>query len=109
MSQPIACSLSPDALRDRVDSISALNRGYLRTYMLERATLRLVYDSAATRDVHALVASEQECCGFLRFAIEESENAIELRIDAPKNDDLDLEPLFAPFLSGAPGLAKHER
>ena len=109
MSQPIVCSLTPDALADRLGWIGALNRDFLRAYTLERTTLRLVYDAAASRDVHALVASERKCCGFLRLGIAVSGDGIELRIDAPENDDLDLEPLFAPFLSGAPGLAKHER
>ena len=101
MSHPIACSLSPDALTDRVGWIDALNRNFLRAYTLERTTLRLTYDAAAMREVHALVASEQECCGFLRFEIRDASDAIELRIDAPNVSEMNVEPLFDPFLSGA--------
>jgi hypothetical protein len=101
MSQPIACTLSPEALKGRLDWISAVNRDCLRAYSLERTTLRLTYGAAATREVHALVASERKCCGFLRFEIQESRDVIELRIEAPESDEMDLEPLFAPFLSGA--------
>ncbi|HEY8311862.1 MAG TPA: hypothetical protein VIG47_14965 [Gemmatimonadaceae bacterium] len=98
---PIACTLSPEALADRIGRVSALNRDFLLAYSLERTTLRLTYDAAAARDVRALVASERECCGFLRFAIGESANAIELCIRAPNVGDMISEPLFAPFLSGA--------
>ena len=101
MSQRIACSLSPDALSDRLSWIGVLNRNFLRTYSLERTSLRLVYDAAASRDVHALVARERECCGFLRFEIQESGNATKLWIGAPESDDLANEALFAPFLEGA--------
>jgi hypothetical protein len=101
MSHPIACSLSPDALTDRIGWIGALNRTFLRAYTLDRTTLRLTYDGAAAREVHALVASEQECCGFLRFEIREASDAIELRIDAPNVSEMNVEPLFDPFLSGA--------
>ena len=101
MSHPIACSLSPDALTDRIGWIGALNRTFLRAYTLERTTLRLTYDAAAMREVHALVASEQECCGFLRFEIRDASDAIELRIDAPNVSEMNVEPLFDPFLSGA--------
>jgi hypothetical protein len=101
VSNPIACSLSPDALKDRLGWIAALNRNFLRAYTREHSMLRLTYDPAAMRDVRTLVASEQECCGFLRFAIRESGDAMELRIDAPDLDGMNVEPLFAPFLSGA--------
>ena len=98
---PIACSLSRQALTDRIAWIRALNRDFLRAYSLARTALRLVYDPAAARDIHTLVAREQECCGFLSFAIEESDATIELRIDAPDVGEMNAETLFAPFLSGA--------
>jgi len=99
---PIACSLSTDALADRIGWIAALNRGSLRGHRLQRGTLRLVYDVAAAEDVRMLVKRERECCGFLRFAIEESNNRVELSIVAPVHDEIDVEPLLAPFLSGVP-------
>ena len=98
---PIACSLSPDALAGRLEWISALNRRFLHAYYLERRTLRLVYDVAATEDVCSLVESERECCGFLTFTIFDSNGAIELQIGALTTDEMDSEPLFAPFLSSA--------
>jgi hypothetical protein len=101
MGNPVACSLSPNALKDRLGWIGTLNRNFLRAHTLERTTLRLTYEAAAMRDVRALVAREQECCGFLRFAIQKSADAIELRIDAPDVDEMNVEPLFDPFLSGA--------
>lgn len=105
----MACSLPPEALIDRIGWISALNRDHLRACRLERTTLQLTYDAAASREVRALVASEQECCRFLRFAIQESQKEIELRIDVPTNDEMNVGLLFAPFLIGAPEAAKAAR
>lgn len=102
MPQPIACSLSPEALTDRIDWIRALNGNCLRTYSLDRAMLRLTYDAAAGRDVHALVARERECCGFLHFEIQESDDTIELCISADDSEEMNLEALFAPFIASAP-------
>lgn len=99
--QPIACSLSPEALRDRSDWIGALNRNCLLAYSLDDATLHLTYDAAARGDVQALIARERMCCGFLHFEIRESGDTFELRIDAPEIDEMNVELLFAPFLSGA--------
>jgi hypothetical protein len=99
MSNPVACSLSPNALKDRLGWIGMLNRTFLRTYTLERTTLRLTYDAAAAHDVRTLGASERECCPFLRLEIREAGDTIELRIDAPESEGMDVEPLFAPFLN----------
>ena len=44
---PIACSLSSEALTDRIGWISALNRDFLRACRRDGATLRLTYDAAA--------------------------------------------------------------
>lgn len=99
---PIACSLSAEALADRIGLISELNRSFLRAHRLGRGALRLVYDVAAAEDVRMLVEREQECCGFLRFAIEESNDGIELCIEAPVQAEIEVDPLFAPFLSGVP-------
>ena len=96
----IACSLSTDALGNRLEWIAALNREYLREMRSERTRLQLSYDARAAALVHELVANEQECCGFLRFTTREMSTAIELRIDAPDDLETDAAPLFAPFLSG---------
>ena len=96
----IACSLSPDALGDRLAWIAALNREYLREMRSERTTLHLSYDARAAGRVRELVGKEQQCCGFLRFTTREMSTRIELRIDAPDDPELDAAPLFAPFLSG---------
>ena len=100
-SLPIACSLSREALEDRLAWIGGVNRDFLRTYALHRTTLRLAYDIDAERDLRVLVESERKCCNFLRFAIRESADAIELHIEAPDLDVMNIESLFAPFLGGA--------
>jgi hypothetical protein len=107
--QPIACSLTKEALADRLGWISALNQGFLRARKLEGATLTLTYDARALADVQTLIAKEQECCGFLRFSVENFESTIEMRIEAPEVDEMHAEPLFAPFLSGAPNAANDVR
>ncbi|MEP7066924.1 MAG: hypothetical protein ABI889_12885 [Gemmatimonadota bacterium] len=97
---PIACSLSDEERATRTGWISELNRGFLRHHQLEHGTLRLEYDVAAAENVLTLVEREQECCAFLHFAILASDDRIELRIDAPVSDGMNVEPLFAPFLGG---------
>ena len=96
----IACSLLPDALRDRLEWIAVLNREYLREMRSECTTLHLSYDARAAGRVQELVGKERECCGFLRFTLWEMPTGIELRIDAPADLEMDAAPLFAPFLSG---------
>jgi hypothetical protein len=98
---PIACSLSVDAFADRLDWIARLNRECLREFRVDGRSLRLVYRAEAGQQIRELVEKEGECCGFLRFAIHETSDAIELRIDAPNVDGRNVEPLFAPFLSDA--------
>jgi len=56
---------------------------------------------ASWRSPSALEGPLDPAGGFLRFAIQESSDAIELRIDAPEVEGMNVEPLFAPFLSGA--------
>ena len=97
----IACSLSTEAFADRLDWIARLNREFLSEFRVDGGSLRLVYRAEAEQQVRELVEKEGECCGFLRFAIQESRDAIELRIDAPEVDEMNVDSLFAPFLSGA--------
>ena len=97
---PIACSLSAEALADRLEWIARLNRAFLRESRVQGGSLRLVYRADAARTARELVEKEGECCGFLHFAIHESIDEIVLHIDAPDLAGMSSEPLFAPFLSG---------
>ena len=67
---PIACSLSTRAFADRLDWITRLNREFLVDFRVEGGSLRSVYRADAEQQIRELVASEQECCGFLRFAVQ---------------------------------------
>lgn len=60
----------------------------------EGDTLTMRFARAASAELRALVALEQECCAFARFELRELDDAIELRIAAPREAQALLEELF---------------
>jgi hypothetical protein len=59
--------------------------------------LELTYDRSAAADVHEFVRREQACCGFLRFDVRESADAVHLTITAPPEAESAADELFAHF------------
>jgi hypothetical protein len=94
---PIACTLAPDALVGRVEWITTLNRAFLRAHASQGTALLLTYAADAAAEVRELVRRERECCAFLTFALDEADDAVRLRIEAPDVDGV--EALLAPFLA----------
>ena len=93
-SMPAACSLAP---RDRTAAlawIAALNAASLRDYRRDDLSLTLVYAPKARARVLQLVREEQECCGFLTFAVRDDPDAVVLTITAPESGRTQLEPIF---------------
>jgi hypothetical protein len=82
-SLPIACTLDAGDFSERVRWIAALNRDVLRAHARHDLVLELRYDPAAADRVRELVRREQRCCAFLAFAVEETTDAVVLRITAP--------------------------
>ena len=64
-----------------------------------RAGAGLTYDRPAAADVHGFVRREQACCGFLRFDVRESADAVHLTITAPPEAQSAADELFAHFVA----------
>lgn len=102
-SPPIACTLAPRALAQRVAWIADLNRAALRSHREERGILVLVYAPDAAGRVADLVRRERGCCAFLHFTLDAAADGVRLTIEAPAEVRDAAAPLFAPFLGGVAG------
>ena len=98
-SPPIACALGSDDFEDRIGWIRELSARSLRSHRRDGITLELTYDRSAAADVHDLVRGEQACCGFLRFYVRESANAVRLTITAPPEAQSAADDLFSHFVA----------
>jgi hypothetical protein len=96
--QPIACTLTPGDLRDRLAWIAALNRDALRSHDRADLTLQLRYAPQAVQQVRNLMRQEQACCAFLSFEIHEQPDEVTLTIKAPEQARAEIDALFEPFL-----------
>ena len=95
--QPIACTLTPGDLRDRLAWIAALNRDALRGHDRADLTLRLRYAPQAVQQVRDLMRQEQACCAFLSFEIHEQPDEVTLTIKALEPARAAIDALFEPF------------
>jgi hypothetical protein len=98
-SPPIACALTPGDFKDRVGWIRDLSAKSLRSHHRDGPVLELTYDRPAAADVHEFVRREQACCGFLRFDVRESADAVHLTITAPPEAQSAADELFAHFVA----------
>jgi hypothetical protein len=96
--QPIACTLAPDALTDRVRWIKTLTATSLRSFRREGSALHLTYAADAASEVRELVRRERSCCGFMQFDIKEDANAVDLKISVPPDAVGSADSLLAHFL-----------
>jgi hypothetical protein len=99
---PIACTLTPGALKDRMGWIATLNRDALRKYVRRDLALELNYAPEARERVRQLVRNEQRCCAFLDFRLRETEGEIRLTVTAPEAARENADALFEPFIVNAP-------
>jgi MerR family transcriptional regulator, copper efflux regulator len=83
MDQPIACTLSPRAYRDRAEELSALARRALQ-HRIDHG-IRLTFDTGeVTYDrLRGIVAAEAECCPFLTMRISRAPDVLHLEITGP--------------------------
>lgn len=100
-SEPIACSLDAGAYRERLAWIADLTRSTLRSVRRDGARLILTYDPQADEGVRDMVRREQKCCTFLRFELNQGDDALMLAITAPEEARDALEALFEPFLTNS--------
>lgn len=92
---PIACTLLPDAFKDRARWIRDLTSQSLRSQRRDGLSLHLTYEPAAAERVRELVRREQACCTFLRFDLRESADGVHLTVTAPPKACEDADVLFA--------------
>lgn len=95
---PMACSLSADEQPGRLAWIRQLTACSLKAHRLDGTSLNLTYAGDARPDLERLVASERQCCGFLRFELRATSSGVELTIEAPVEAGADARWLFDQFL-----------
>jgi MerR family copper efflux transcriptional regulator len=91
---PIACSLGSDSLRGRLGEWQNLLRHAVARHVIDDG-LRVEFDGAVPAgELMRLVAAEQDCCQFLRFAITVDTRGIALEVSAPSEARPIVESLF---------------
>ena len=98
-SLPIACTLTPGDLRERLALIRRLTTEALLGHDRHGLVLALRYAPAALERVRAMVASEQHCCAFLNFEIQEQGDVVHVTITAPENASDAADELFEQFIA----------
>ena len=99
---PVACTLASGALKDRLVSISTLNRNALQKYERRDLVLELTYALEARARVREMVRNERTCCAFLDFDLRETGNEVRLTIKAPERAREAADALFEQFVANAP-------
>lgn len=95
---PMACTLSSAELPERLAWIRQFTAQRLQAHRLEGTTLHLTYARDARAELERIVDGERQCCGFLRFDLQDTPGAIELTIEAPAKAGADAQWLFDQFL-----------
>jgi hypothetical protein len=98
-SLPIACTLTPGDLQERLALIRGLTAEALFGHDRSGLVLVLRYAPEAVERVRAMVAREQHCCAFLNFEIREQPDAVHLTITAPENARDAADELFQQFIA----------
>jgi hypothetical protein len=81
---PIACTLEPGALPDRLAAWEAQLALVRARGATAEGRLRLEFDDhVSVPELASLVAAEQHCCAFLAFAITIDQRGVGLEVDAP--------------------------
>ena len=81
---PIACTLEPDAMPDRMSDWQAILDAARTRRALPEGGLRIEFDPAVPLDELArLVAAEQHCCAFFAFALTVDSRGVGLEVRAP--------------------------
>ena len=97
---PIACTLPPDQMADRVRFIEALAADGLIGQEPIEGGVRSRFAGApdVERRLRELVAAEQRCCAFLRFEIAREGDVLVLDVTGSQ----EAQPVIAEFFVAAP-------
>ncbi|MEQ1760552.1 MAG: hypothetical protein ABL986_19755 [Vicinamibacterales bacterium] len=96
---PIACTLMGTDYKARMRWIAELNRQGLTGHARTGLTLTLHYRPECRAQVTELVAREQSCCAFLKFAVTEGATDIRVTIAAPERARNVADAVFEQFVS----------
>jgi hypothetical protein len=96
---PIACTLTPDAARERIGWLEHMGRSALIDGERDGDRLRLRFRTESRRDVETFVSAESECCRFLSFDLGEADGELTLDITGPAGSESVLDGFLAA-LSG---------
>jgi hypothetical protein len=81
------CSLSSDALKQRLAAIAEIGSDSLISHDIEggRHLLRFRANATTRQRLEGIVAAEAECCSSLALSLSEDDGALVLSIAAPRN------------------------
>lgn len=98
-STPLACSLGPGQLRERLAEIEAIGAGSLvgKTHDGGRHVLRFRAGGETERRLEAIVAAESRCCSFLDLALDRTDGELTLTLAAPAGGEPVADGLAAAF------------
>jgi DNA-binding transcriptional MerR regulator len=91
---PIACTLRPDALRGQFEDWQALLAHAERHRPLDDGVRVEFGNDVPDGELMRLVAAEQDCCQFLRFAITVDTRGVALEVRGPHDAGAIIEGLF---------------
>ena len=97
MDQPIACTLTADAFRDRTVALAELADHALRERVPIPGGERLTFagDAATERDLRAVVEAERACCAFLDLDLRRDDDRLVLDVTGPADARPLITGLFA--------------
>jgi hypothetical protein len=94
---PIACTLTPDAMTERIDWLGRL--GLIGGERSGRR-LELSFAASARADVEAWMRAERECCAFLSFDLRQTDPELLLTVAGPAGAEPVLDGLLAALRAG---------
>lgn len=99
---PIACSLSADAVPDRIEDASRLGRAGLLDVETHgsRASLSFRGDAATRAKIDRFVEAESACCPFFAFDVSEQGETTLLAMAAPEDGTWALRGVVGGIVSG---------
>ena len=95
---PIACTLTPDAMTNRLAFIDALSADALLARETTQTGLRVrLRDTPEIEQrVRELIAAESSCCAFLAFELKHAEGELLLEVTGPADARPVIDLFFAP-------------
>lgn len=104
--EPIACSLSPNELRDRSEGWQSLSDRALLDVSQEAGRVTATYraEKGIADRLTELIEAEKECCPFLNFEMTNREEIVSVAVTYPPDtEDLILPLALRKRSGGSPG------